>query len=400
MLRWLAVAVLVGAIVALGALNIPRLATFVEEDLAARITTNLAEKGLLWADVETQGRDAVLAGRAPGQEAKDTALTTAENTWGVASVTDAITLAPEVATTAPAERGYGLTITKTDDKIILSGVVPDEDTRRKLLRIAHTNYGAQNVEDKLTLRPGAPMGWSSAVGVVLFNLGQYENATATFDGMNVVVVGTTIDMALAERAQEMMKQALPTAYTLALEIKLLDIQPAAGPILADILKNLSGDAATSPTEAPAADAEKVVQPADKAEKMVAQASRSPSAMVDSIACTQLAELAAQHVRFPFDYALITAEYVPFMNQLSAAASACGQPNILIEGHTDRVGQTLYNQWLSEQRALAALRYMVKKGVEKERLSAAGFGESQPVADGKTLEGRRQNRRVEFELIEE
>jgi OOP family OmpA-OmpF porin len=66
---------------------------------------------------------------------------------------------------------------------------------------------------------------------------------------------------------------------------------------------------------------------------------------------------------------------------------------VIEGHTDSNGADAYNQRLSEQRAKAVRDYMVSMGIDPARLEAKGYGESQPVADNATPEGRAQNRRV-------
>lgn len=65
----------------------------------------------------------------------------------------------------------------------------------------------------------------------------------------------------------------------------------------------------------------------------------------------------------------------------------------IEGHTDNVGNDAFNQTLSENRAASVKAYMLKKGVDESRLTAQGFGETQPVADNKTAAARAKNRRV-------
>ena len=75
--------------------------------------------------------------------------------------------------------------------------------------------------------------------------------------------------------------------------------------------------------------------------------------------------------------------------LKAVPTATG----IIEGHTDSNGSDSYNQRLSEQRANAARDYIISKGIDASRVEARGFGESQPVADNSTAEGRAQNRRV-------
>jgi OmpA-OmpF porin, OOP family len=71
----------------------------------------------------------------------------------------------------------------------------------------------------------------------------------------------------------------------------------------------------------------------------------------------------------------------------------------IEGHTDNVGQPAANETLSGQRALAIKVALVAKGIAKERLLAVGFGQSKPIADNTTEEGKSKNRRTEFHVAE-
>ena len=70
----------------------------------------------------------------------------------------------------------------------------------------------------------------------------------------------------------------------------------------------------------------------------------------------------------------------------------------IDGHTDSVGRESTNQKLSEGRAQAVVDWLVENGISRSRLTARGFGESQPIMDNKTREGRSRNRRVEINLI--
>lgn len=69
----------------------------------------------------------------------------------------------------------------------------------------------------------------------------------------------------------------------------------------------------------------------------------------------------------------------------------------IRGHTDNVGDDASNMKLSEKRAKAVLEELVKNGVDRERMTATGFGETTPIADNNTKEGRAQNRRVVFDV---
>lgn len=76
--------------------------------------------------------------------------------------------------------------------------------------------------------------------------------------------------------------------------------------------------------------------------------------------------------------------------------ALEQRQISITGHTDSVGSDQYNQKLSEARARTVAEFMVENGVDPRIIRARGMGESQPVADNATAEGRQRNRRVEIE----
>ncbi len=73
---------------------------------------------------------------------------------------------------------------------------------------------------------------------------------------------------------------------------------------------------------------------------------------------------------------------------------------MIEGHTDNRGDLGYNAALSQRRADAVRVTLIRFGVAEHLLSARGYGESRPVADNETIEGRQKNRRVEITLLDE
>jgi len=74
--------------------------------------------------------------------------------------------------------------------------------------------------------------------------------------------------------------------------------------------------------------------------------------------------------------------------------------VRVEGHTDGKGKAEKNQKLSGERAKAVVAFLVKKGVEKERLEAVGYGSSRPLDTADSDEAREQNRRVEFTILEQ
>lgn len=72
-------------------------------------------------------------------------------------------------------------------------------------------------------------------------------------------------------------------------------------------------------------------------------------------------------------------------------------NVVISGHTDSVGDDKLNLHLSQQRAQSVLNYLSNNGIRLERLSAIGYGETNPIADNSSAAGRAINRRIEFEV---
>ena len=71
----------------------------------------------------------------------------------------------------------------------------------------------------------------------------------------------------------------------------------------------------------------------------------------------------------------------------------------VQGHTDSRGRDQHNLRLSERRAQSVMRYMIEQGVSEGRLEAHGYGEERPIAPNETRDGRAQNRRVEFHLVD-
>ena len=82
-------------------------------------------------------------------------------------------------------------------------------------------------------------------------------------------------------------------------------------------------------------------------------------------------------------------------ELSEILQKYEDTNIMFSGYTDNTGSEEYNQKLSEDRAKAVAEYAAFTGVDAERMTIIGYGDSDPVADNSTAAGRQQNRRVEI-----
>lgn len=119
--------------------------------------------------------------------------------------------------------------------------------------------------------------------------------------------------------------------------------------------------------------------------------------VDSVGCPlPVAQVASikMMVNFGFDSTEVEEKYFNDLNELAEFLKRFEDVYVDIEGHTDSTGAEDYNQQLSQRRAQAVVDVLVNQhGIAPQRLEAKGFGESQPVADNGSAEGRAENRRV-------
>jgi outer membrane protein OmpA-like peptidoglycan-associated protein len=100
------------------------------------------------------------------------------------------------------------------------------------------------------------------------------------------------------------------------------------------------------------------------------------------------------VLFDFDSAQIRPDAERTLSEVASVINGYAKRPVRIEGHTDSIASDDYNQKLSERRAQSVRGWLAAKGVEGGRLAPRGFGESKPVADNGTADGRQRNRRVE------
>lgn len=101
--------------------------------------------------------------------------------------------------------------------------------------------------------------------------------------------------------------------------------------------------------------------------------------------------------FDFDRSELKAEGRRALDDLYERLKGVDVELVLIVGHTDSIGTDAYNMRLSQRRANSVRNYLVSKGLPANRIRTEGRGESQPIADNKTDEGRARNRRVEVQI---
>jgi outer membrane protein OmpA-like peptidoglycan-associated protein len=106
-------------------------------------------------------------------------------------------------------------------------------------------------------------------------------------------------------------------------------------------------------------------------------------------------VAVPNVLFESGSASLTAAGREKLAKIAGVLLVSNDCGLIVEGHTDDVGDDSYNQELSEERAREVREYLLSQRILPERVISRGFGESRPIASNDTKEGRQQNRRVEI-----
>lgn len=104
-----------------------------------------------------------------------------------------------------------------------------------------------------------------------------------------------------------------------------------------------------------------------------------------------------NITFPTDQYQVLPPFYPTLNSVAIVLKKFNKTLIDINGHTDSTGSLQHNQELSQQRADSVLNYLGAQGIDPRRMSAMGYGPSQPITSNATPEGRAQNRRVEVSI---
>src|SRR5690606_17543661 len=154
------------------------------------------------------------------------------------------------------------------------------------------------------------------------------------------------------------------------------------------------EAAPDDAEAsPEPDAEPDASPGPTATPEADEPARAPTRRERKAAQEDLVEIPT--ITFVTDSARLTKDGRRVVREAARVLGKHPEVECRIEGHTDSIGSTKHNQRLSERRAQTVLDRLVELGVDEDRLSARGFGESDPLVVPETADDLEKNRRVEF-----
>lgn len=105
-----------------------------------------------------------------------------------------------------------------------------------------------------------------------------------------------------------------------------------------------------------------------------------------------------NITFATEQSYISSGFHDTLNAIASVMNKYEKTYLSVQGHTDSTGSSEYNQNLSEQRALSVKNYLVNSQILAARISTQGYGESRPIADNSTANGRALNRRVEIQIV--
>lgn len=263
----------------------------------------------------------------------------------------AVPVAAEVASTPQVDPDYAFSASRAaDGAVILSGQVPSDPALRYFGTISNGDSAAVSIAD------GAPASFLSSAEIGLRALLGLSEGRLDFAGGAWSLTGLAADEAAREAIRSAIAADSGTTWNLA-----VDLPPP-----------------------PSATAPAAVVPVPTAPEPA-----------DIAACSApVNEFSARNsILFQSGSALIAAESEAALDELAIDLAACPDAIVHIEGHTDSDGDEALNMALSVARAEAVVEGLIARGVTPARLYAVGYGETAPIADNATAQGKGLNRRI-------
>jgi outer membrane protein OmpA-like peptidoglycan-associated protein len=350
----------------------------IQDDIQMRTSNILSPAPTNWAKANVDGRNVILTGIAPTEVLREKVAEMARVVPGVARIDNQITVAqktPEETshiepkdTLKPDHKDtphkepepetlhtpYKSVFTKTASRIVLSGLVPDEEQRKALLDLAQEKFGTGKgkVKDKLKVAIGAPEGWLQAAKLAITNLALFNEGTANLTDTQIDLSGH-IDSEAKNTIEAELQNQLPDNFKVDFDL--------------------------------------VVPP-------LAIEEIHPEQNTDVTCEEQFKEkVAGLVIHFSTDSTDVTTHAV--VGKVLQFSASCPNSKIEVAGFTDARGSKAYNLRLSKNRAAAIVNKLIKRGMRADKLKTAGYGETKPLSSNNTKKGQANNRRIEFKYLQ-
>jgi OmpA-OmpF porin, OOP family len=338
------------------------------DDAVAGLATAIAgsANGFVTAEASLRGDELTFVGEAESDAARDALLALLDD--GVdASITVAAQTTTTRATTTttavvvpddPVEASVVATIVGgATPTVTLTGEVPSQQQKDRIVAAAVEVYGEANVTDRLTVTAPPPA-----------NADDADDAVNAYAGLFAPTFGRWVDGILALQGGAL------TATGTAADADGLGV-------IGTVLDGASGLTVTNQVTGPEASGPSTTAPPTQIEEDISEI------------------LGIQNIQFDTGSAEIrtTDGSIERLDRVAAVLLANPGSAVTITGHTDDVGSNADNQALSEARANTVRNYLIAAGIDGAQLTAVGAGESQPIADNATAEGKQTNRRIEFSV---
>jgi len=311
------------------------LAPQIESRLKNNVISAITKNNLPSVSVSAEGRTITLEGVTPTRWLRTNANKLALNVSGVAFVNNHISVAAPL-------NPYTLTADYDGRQLFVTGYILNQDSRQYINDSIITLYDKANVVSQWNFNEGQPAAWEVVSSGVIAALKILKQGKAIFSNQTINITGITDSIELKKQLEDTVSPYLEQGYIIHFNIKV--ITPA-------------------------------INCQEKFEKI----------------------LARDQILFANGSAVIDSNSNALLGQLTMVMGECEQFGIIISGHTDSMADEKPNQILSLNRAKAVAAYLIKKGANAGRIRAIGHGESKPIADNDTEEGRAKNRRIEFTI---
>ncbi|WP_347312160.1 OmpA family protein [Defluviimonas sp. SAOS-178_SWC] len=263
------------------------------------------------------------------------------------------TLTPKASdvATAPVAPEFNATLS-SDGRLDMRGRLGDELSREAVESFARSRFGSGSVHAATRLAPDMPMGWPIRVLAALEALGELDNGAVQVRPEIIRITGITGSTSASDTVARLLSDRLGEGANYELNIR-----------YDETLDPLLG----LPTD-------------------------------EECAGEINAILAAHKINFEPGSAQITADGRDTLDKIAERMKDCADFPMEVGGHTDSQGREEMNLALSTERAQAVIAALMNRRVLTGNLTAEGYGETVPIADNDTEEGREANRRIEFRLV--